>query len=77
MKCFSQNQVKKKKKVFTATWDYTWPKFVGFIRAGWLLYVSSSNAQISMGGRLNLDGETLNLDGRTLTLDEGMRPPTI
>ena len=47
-----------KKKVFTAIWDYIRPEFVGFIRAGWLLIVSSSSAQISMGGRLNLDGET-------------------
>ena len=45
-------------------WDYIRPEFVGFIRASWLLIVSSSSAQISMGGRLNLDG-------RTLTLDEG------
>ena len=51
------------------------PEFVGFIRAGWLLIVSSSSAQISMGGRLNLDGGTLNLDGGTLTLDGGTRPP--
>ena len=33
------------------------------IRAGWLLIVSSCSAQISMSGRLSLDGETLNLDG--------------
>ena len=64
-----------KKKVFTAIWDYIRPEFVGFIRAGWLLFVSSSSAQISMRGRLNLDGGTLNLDGETLTLDEGTRPP--
>ena len=30
---------------------------------------------MSMGGHLNLDGETLNLDVETLTLDEGTRPP--
>ena len=58
-----------KKKVFIAIWDYVRPEFVGFIRAGWLLIVSSSNAQFSMGGRLNLDEGTLNLDRRTLTLD--------
>ena len=63
------------KKVFTAIWDYIPPEFVGFICAGWLLTVSSSSAQISMGGRLNLDGGTLNLDGGTLTLDGGTRPP--
>ena len=74
---FHRNQVKtkKRKKVFTAIWDYIRPEFVGFIRASWLLIVSSSSAQISMGGRLNLDGGTLNLDGGTLTLDGGTRPP--
>ena len=69
--------MKTKKKVFTAIWNYIRPEFVGFIRAGWLLVVSSSSAQISMGGRLNLDGGTLNIDGETLTLDGGTRPPTI
>ena len=64
-----------KKKVFTTIWDYIRPEFVGFIRAGWLLIVSSSSAQISIGGRLNLDGGTPNLDGGTLTLDGGTRPP--
>ena len=63
-----------KKKGFTAIWDYIRPEFVAFIRAGWLLFVSSSSAQISMGGRLNLDGGTLNLGGGTLTLDGGTRP---
>ena len=75
---FPQNQVntkKKRKKVFTAIWDYLLPEFVGFIRAGWLLIVSSSSAKISMGGPLNLDGGTPNLDGGTLTLDGGTRPP--
>ena len=38
---------KKKKKFFTAIWDNIRPEFVGFIRAGWLLFVSSSSAQIS------------------------------
>ena len=66
---FPRNQVKTKKNVFTAIWDYIRPEFVGFIRAGWLLIVSSSSVQISMGGRLNLDGGTLNLDRGTLTLD--------
>ena len=64
---FPQNQVKtknnNKKKVLTAIWDYIRPEFVGLIRTGWPLFVSSSSAQISMGGRLNLDGGTLNLDG--------------
>ena len=60
---FPQNQVNtKKKKVFTAIWDYLRPEFGGFIRAGWLLIVSSSSVQISMGGRLNLDRGTLTLD---------------
>ena len=57
--------MKNKKKIFIAIWDYLWPEFVGFIHAGWLLFVSSSSAQISMGGRLNLDGGTLTLDGGT------------
>ena len=52
-----------KKKVVIAIWDYIRPEFVGFIRAGWLLIVSSSSFQISMGGRLNLDGGMLTLDG--------------
>ena len=60
--------------MFTAIWDYIRAKFVGFIRAGWLLFVSSSSAQISMGGRLNLNGGMLNLDWGTLTLDGGTRP---
>ena len=73
---FRRNPVKtKKKKVFTATWDYIRLEFVGFIRAGWLVIVSSSSAQILVGGRLNLDGGTLNLDGGTLTLDGGLVPP--
>ena len=74
---FPQNQVKTKKKTkfITAIWDYSWPEFVGFIRAGRLLLVSSSSAQNLMGGRQNLDGGTLNLDGGTPTLDGGTRPP--
>ena len=72
---FPWNQVKTKNKVFTAIWDYIRPEFVGFICAGWLLIVSSSSAQILMGGHLNLDGGTLNLNGGMLTLDGGMRPP--
>ena len=65
---FPRSQVKTKKKVFTVIWDYIRPEFVGFIRASWLLIVSSSSARVSMGGRLNLDGGTLTLDG-------GTRPP--
>ena len=57
---------KQKKKVFTAIWDYIRPEFVGYIRAGWLLIVSSSSAQISMGGRLNLDEGTPTLDGGSI-----------
>ena len=76
--------MKTKKKVFAENWSVFSPKSVkdqkkrsspqfgtiwlGFIRAGWLLFVSSSSSQISMGGRLNLDGGTLTLDG-------GVRPP--
>ena len=48
---------------------------LGFIGAGWLFIVWSSSAQISMGGRLNLDGGTVNLDGRTLTINGGTCPP--
>ena len=63
---FPRNQVKTKKKqtknkVFTAIWD-------NFIRAGWLFFVWSSSAQISMGGRLNLDWGKLTLDGGTRPL---------
>ena len=36
---FSKNQVKIKKKVFTATRDHVLPEFLGFIRAGWLFFV--------------------------------------
>ena len=47
---FPRNQVKtKKKKIFTAIWDYIRPEFEGFIRDGWLFLVCSSSAQISMG----------------------------
>ena len=47
---FPQNQ-------FTpAIWDYIRPEFVRFIHVGWLFFVWSSSAQISMGGHLNLDG---------------------
>ena len=51
MKCFfPQNQVKTKKKVFIAIWDYIIrPEFEGFIRAGWLLFCLIIQ-------RLNLDG---------------------
>ena len=72
---FPETRWRPKKMVFTAIWDYIRPQFGEFIRAGWLLIVSSSSAQISMGGRLNLDGGKLNLDGGTLTLDWGTRPP--
>ena len=72
---FPRIQMKTKKKVFTAIWDYIQPEFLGFIRAGWFLIVSLFSAQISMGGRLNLDGGTLNLKGGTLTLDGWTRPP--
>ena len=67
--------MKTKKKVFNAIWDYFRPEFVEFIRAGWLLLVSSSSVQTSMGERLNFDGETLNLDEGTLTLNGGTLSP--
>ena len=75
MKCFyPEIGWRPKKKIFIAIWDYIRPEFVGFIRAGWLLIVSLSSAQISKGGRLNLNGGTLNLDGGTLNLDGETRP---
>ena len=43
-------------------------KFVISFSIGWLFFLWSSSAQLSMVGRLNLDGGTLNLDG-------GTRPP--
>ena len=46
-------------------------KFVGSLSPCWLFFLWSSSAQLSMEGRLNLDGGTLNLDGGTLTLDGG------
>ena len=45
-------------------------KFVGSFTPGWLFFLWSSGAQLSVGGRLHLDGGTLNLDG-------GRVPPTI
>ena len=44
-----RNQVKTKKKVFTAIWDLIRPKFAGFIRAARPFFVCSTNAQTSMG----------------------------
>ena len=38
-------------------------------------FLPETSAQISIGGRLNLDEGTLNRDGGTLNLDGGMRPP--
>ena len=52
-------------------------KFVGSFSPGWLFFVWSSSAQLSMGGRLNLDWGMLNLDGGTLTLDGDTRPPRV
>ena len=48
---------------------------MGSFSPGWLLLLWSSSAQLSMGGRLNLNGGTLNLNGGTLTLDGGTHPP--
>ena len=53
---FTLKSSEDQKKVFNAFRDYIRPEFVPFIRAGCLLIVSSSSGQISMGGRLNLDG---------------------
>ena len=50
-------------------------KFVGSFSPCRLFFLCSSSAQLSMGGRLNLDGGTLNLDGGMLTLDGGTRLP--
>ena len=71
-----RNWMKTKKKVFAENWsvfssnftaigDFIRLEFVGFIRAGWLLIVLSSSAQISMGGSRNLGRGTLNLHGET------------
>ena len=75
MSFFPEIRWRPKKKVFIAVWDYIRPELVGFIRAGWLFFVWSSSAQISMGGRLNFDGGTLNLNRGTLNLNGGTRPP--
>ena len=71
---FPRNQVKTKKKVFTAIWDYTRPEFVGFIRAGWLFRLIIQ--------RTNLDGWTSKSrwwDAKSQWGDAnsrwGMRPP--
>ena len=47
----SEDQKKKKKKIFTAIWDYIRPEFVGFNRADRPFFVWFSISQISMGGR--------------------------
>ena len=52
-------------------------KFVGSFSPGWLFFLWSSSAQLSMRGRLNFNGGTLNLDGGTLTLDGETRPPVL
>ena len=64
--------MKTKKKVFAAIFGR---KFVESFSSGWLFFLWSSSAQLSVGGRLNLDGGTVNLDGGTLTLDGGTRLP--
>ena len=43
-------------------------KCAGSFSPGWLFFLCSSSDQLSMRGRINLDG-------RTLTLDGGTRPP--
>ena len=48
-------------------------KYAGSFSPGWLFFLCSSSAQLSMGGRLNFDGRTLTLDGGTLNLDGGTR----
>ena len=45
-------------------------KFAEAFSPGWLFFLWSSSAQLSMGGRLNLDG------GRSLSMGERV-PPTI
>ena len=57
---FPRNQVKNKKEKrsspqFATTFGR---KFVGSFSPGWLFFLWSSSAQLSMGGRLNLDGGT-------------------
>ena len=53
------------KSIFPTISNYNRPEFVGFIHAGWLFFVWSSSAQISMGVHLNPDGGTLTQDGGT------------
>ena len=55
----NKQKKKKKKKVFAA--------IVGSFGPDWLFFLWSSSAQLSMGGRLNLDWGTLNLDRGTQT----------
>ena len=76
LKCFFPEirWIPKKKGLHRSLGLYR-PEFVRFIRAGWLFFVWTSSAPISMGGRLNLDEGTLNLDGGALTLDGGTRSP--
>ena len=72
---FPQNQEKRKKRSSPQFATIFGGKLVGSFSPGWLFFLWSSSAQLSMGGRLNLDRGTLNLDGGTLTLDGGTRPP--
>ena len=58
---FPRNQVKTKKKKRSS--PQFGRKFVRFFSPSWLFFLWSSSAQLSMGGRLNLDGMALNLDG--------------
>ena len=50
---YPQNQVKTKKKVFTAIWDYIRLEFVGFMQALFRL----------LNQRSNLEGRTLTIHG--------------
>ena len=53
---FSPKSGEDQKKIFTQFATIFGRKFVGSFNPGWLFFLWSSSAQLSMGGRLNLDG---------------------
>ena len=66
----------KKKKRFSPQFATIFGrKFVGSFSPGWLLLLWSSSAQLSMGGRLNLDGEMPKSRCGDANSRWGTRPP--
>ena len=57
---FPRNQMKIKKGLRRKLRPFFGRKFVGSFSPGWLFFLWSSSAQLSMGGRLTLDGGTPN-----------------